>query len=105
MSFIAWMSRIKGVVLVLLAGAVVIWDCVEARIWEGGAFEPRILAEHLIGIGLSLEAFQVGVQRYVDPDVWDDFFVPTLLTPSLYLLAALGAALLILGLILRPSRR
>lgn len=104
MSFMSRMSLIKGAVLAIIAVAALVWDALDARIWNGGSFEPRILAEHLLGLGINLESLQAGVQRYVDADLWDQIFVPVLLTPSLYIFGAFAIALIILGYAMRPRR-
>lgn len=104
MSLISRVSLIKGAAFALITLALVAWDVVAARVWEAGPFQLRTLAEHLIELGVSLEALQVGVQRYIDPDLWDDYCVPLLLTPSLYVFGVMAVALLALGRLIRPRR-
>jgi hypothetical protein len=88
--FISFVFTLKGAIFAALAVAVLIVD------WMmGDGFMLRSFGEHVTDIGISLEALQAGVQRYLDPDLWDDYIVPVLLTPSLYIFG--GVALLALG--------
>ena len=52
-----------------------------------------------------LNTAQAGIQRYVAPALWDDVALPLLEQPSWVLPAALGAALLLLHVLLRFKRR
>ncbi len=81
-SSVAW---ILAILFAATALAALVYDWTTAGVGALGT-----LAEHLQALGLSLEAFQAGVQRHVHPDLWDDVIVPALLTPTLAV-AAVGA--------------
>lgn len=98
------MRAISIILYILAFDAAVIalgsyaWDAVEGA-------PPRLLAEHLIELGASLEAWQAGVQRHVSADLWDRLFVPALTAQTITVFGALALFLGVAGYASQLRRR
>lgn len=72
------------------------------RALERGAHEPLALGEVWFLAGAhSLNALQAGVQRYLDPALWDMGIAPVLLLPAWVVFLIPGLAL---GFLCRPQQ-
>lgn len=99
MGFLSRVGMIKAVVFGLAAALAAVLD-----LMDGDGFTQ--LADHIgpAGLGLSLEALQAGVQRYVDPDLWDSILVPILTTPTVVVCGVVAAAAFVFAKLLAPRR-
>ena len=86
----------RGLVLasVLLLGAELM------KALERGAYKTLAMGEVWYQVnGSSLNALQAGVQRYLDPALWDTAFAPVLFLPAWLVFGAPG---LVLAFLCRP---
>ncbi|MFO0996931.1 MAG: hypothetical protein U1F33_09625 [Alphaproteobacteria bacterium] len=90
-----------GWILLLGAIASVVSDAIASM--ASGRFALRPMGELWFSLSPStLNLVQAVVQRYIDPDLWDNVIFPVLNWPTVAVLGIPGLALIAL---LRPRRR